>query len=103
MKSKTVKATPVVVEPLETFACRFTPSEREILEDARARCASDLGRGISGSAILRALLRLCKKDVVGIENVSEEILAEQFGGRVWGKRPLKGLTPLDTKGQEIRE
>lgn len=71
--------------PCTLRSIALTPSDEEILQDLSQEATDTLGRAISGSAIVRALLRLAKQ-----QKLSSQLIdlaeAELNSGTRWGKK-----------------
>jgi len=70
--------------PLRIHTVSLTPDDGAILTDLQQACADQLGRTISASAIVRALLRLAERQSPPVADLVTLISAEVDTGRVWG-------------------
>lgn len=79
--------------PLKIYSLSLTAADVDVL-DALAQAASDeLGRAISRSTVLRAILQLVKKRMLPEPAITETIEREVESGRKWGKEsPTRRFT-----------
>jgi hypothetical protein len=76
--------------PLRVHSLALTHEDVQALHSLAETCTDQLGRGVSGSAVLRALLRLADQGVVSLATLVERIEEEMDGGRKWGRLPRAG-------------
>jgi hypothetical protein len=75
------------VEPLTPRLFPLTASDVQLLSSLAQDMTDRLGRGISGAAVIRALVRLAGKGTVTGETIAEQVETELAAGRVWGTKP----------------
>lgn len=73
--------------PIKIVSVSLTPQDVESLASLARVCTDHLGRGMSGSAVARALIRLADWGVTPLGAVVDEIERELNAGRKWGRQP----------------
>jgi len=75
-----------VLAPLRIHTVSLTPDVAATLKDLQQECSDQLGRTVSASAIVRALLRLAARQSPPVADITMLISDEVDTGRVWGWR-----------------
>jgi len=75
--------------PLRIHTVSLTPHDGAILTDLQQTCTDQLGRTISASAIVRALLRLAERQSPPVADLVTMVSGEVDAGRMWGRKPKK--------------
>ena len=71
-------------QPLQIFSLSLTPDDGAVLTSVAQEASDQIGRRISTSAVLRAILHLMGKDLLPVSAIVETIEREVEGGRIWG-------------------
>jgi len=88
--TKRKKITPAVPLPLKVSAIGLTQTEADTLTKLEQEQSDLIGRVISRSAVVRALLRLVDRKIEPLE-LRDEIEIELSSGRRWGHDAVKPM------------
>ena len=75
--------------PLRIYSLSLTEEHAAVLESLAQESSDQLGRTISVSAVLRAILQLVRKGMLPSPAIVEFVERELESGRQWGKEPTK--------------
>ena len=75
--------------PLRIYSLSLTEEHAAVLEALAQESSDQLGRTISVSAVLRAILQLVRKGMLPAPAIVEFVERELESGRRWGKEPTK--------------
>lgn len=75
-------------EPLKVVSLKLTPTAEHLLNDLSQDATDAIGRPVSSSALVRALLRyLAQQPSTWAATTLHPLIEQEIGhGRVWGKR-----------------
>lgn len=83
LKKKAPRKPRPVLHPLRPVGIAISATEAQILKQLAIEQRDLTGRAVSGSCIVRALIRLAKRKSEGVE-LRDEIEREFGAGRKWG-------------------
>ena len=74
-------------EPLRIYSLSMTEKDAGVLAALAQEASGQLGRSISTSAVLRAILKLVAQALIPEPAIIEFVERELESGRKWGKEP----------------